>query len=140
MEDLNDITQAILDAAFNVHTELGPGLFESVYRKCLKKELVVKNHKVEEEATFPVSYLNFQIDTGFRIDLLVYDRVIVELKACERLNSRHKAQLLTYLKLTGLQVGLLINFNEQSLRDGIKRVVYNYQGPKPRNRKALQDR
>jgi len=125
--ETNDITGTIVDAAMKVHTTLGPGLLESVYEKCLKHELVKRGLRVESQIWVPVIYDGMEIEGGYKIDLLVEGNVIVELKVVEQLLDIHKAQLLSYLKLSRKQVGLLINFNVVHLRDGIRRLVNHYQ-------------
>lgn len=122
---MNDISGAIVDAAMKVHTTLGPGLLESAYEACLTHELRKRGHTVGAQAALPVLYDGTQVDVGYRIDLLVDDAVVVELKAVDKLAPIHDAQLLTYLKLSGKKVGLLINFNVLHLKDGIKRMVNN---------------
>ena len=124
--EINDITGAIIDACMKIHTVLGPGLLEHVYRKCLAYELKKRGFEVQEELPLPVIYEDVSIDLAYRIDLLVANLVVVELKSVERAIPLHKAQLLSYLKLSGKQVGLLINFNSVHLRDGIERVVNHY--------------
>ena len=121
--EVNEITGAIVDAAMKVHSTLGPGMLESVYEKCLMHELGKRGFKVQNQVWLPVVYDGVQIEGGYKIDLLVEDLVIVELKVVEHLLDIHKAQLLSYLKLGGKRVGLLINFNVVHLRDGIKRMV-----------------
>ncbi|HEY3322210.1 MAG TPA: GxxExxY protein [Planctomycetota bacterium] len=121
--EINDITGQIVDAAMKVHTALGPGLLESAYRGCLVFELKKRGFAVASEAKLPVAYDGVNIDVGYRIDLLVEDVVIVELKAVDKLIPVHEAQLLSYLKLSGKKVGLLINFNVVHLKDGVKRLV-----------------
>jgi len=119
----NDITQAIIGAAMDVHRELGPGLLESAYEACLAYELIQRGFKVERQKELPVKYRNVTLDCGYRMDLLVEDKVVVEVKAIEPLHPVHKAQLLSYLRLSGHKVGLLINFNVTVLKTGIRRVV-----------------
>ena len=114
---------AVVDAAFSVHSNLGPGLLESVYETCLVYELNKRNLKADRQVAVPVVYDGRQLDAGLRLDVLVDDRVVVELKAVESVLPVHIAQLLTYLKLSGHRLGLLINFNVPLIRDGIKRVV-----------------
>ena len=121
--ELNDITAIIIDAAMKVHSRLGPGLLESAYESCLKHELQQRRLFVTSQVTVPIVYDGVMIDAGFRVDLMVDGKVIVELKAVEKMNPLYEAQLLTYLKLSGLKVGLLINFNVLHLKDGIKRIV-----------------
>jgi GxxExxY protein len=124
--NLNEITKTIIGAAISVHKELGPGLLESAYEACLAFELVEKNMKIERQKSLPVTYRGLQLDCGYRIDLLVGDKVIVETKAVERLDPIHEAQLLSYLKLSGCEVGLLINFNVKVLKHGIRRLVNRF--------------
>ena len=122
--DINQLTSKIIGAAMTVHTELGPGLLESVYQKCLALELRKRGVTVESEVPVPIQYLGENVaDDGFRMDLLVEDAVIVELKAVEKTLPIHKKQLLTYMKLAGKKIGLLINFNVMALKDGIERLV-----------------
>lgn len=121
------VTGSIVDAAMKVHTALGPGLLESVYEKCLKRELIKRGLRVESQIWVPVIYDGVEIEGGYKIDLLVDGQVIVELKVVEQLLEVHKAQLLSYLKLSNKQVGLLINFNVVYLRNGIRRLVNHYQ-------------
>ena len=121
--ELNRITEIIIGAAMAVHRELGPGLLESAYEACLAYELPERGLSVERQKALPVRYRGVNVDCGYRIDLLVEGKVIVELKAVERLEAIHKAQLLSYLKLSGCKVGLLINFNVKILKDGIRRLV-----------------
>ena len=121
--ELNKITEIIIGAAMAVHRELGPGLLESAYEACLAYELPERGLSVERQKALPVRYRGVNVDCGYRIDLLVEGKVVVELKAVERLEAIHKAQLLSYLKLSGCKVGLLINFNVKVLKDGIRRLV-----------------
>jgi GxxExxY protein len=125
-EQLNQITEATIGAAIQVHCALGPGLLESAYEACLAFELAQRGFKVEQQKPLPVVYREVQLDCGYRLDLLVENQVIVEIKSIESLMPIHKAQLLSYLKLSGCHVGLLINFNVRVLKDGIVRVVYNF--------------
>jgi len=120
---VNRITEAIIGAAIEVHKTLGPGLLESAYRKCLAHQLVSEGWPVEVEKPLPLIYRGLKLDCGYRLDLLVANHVIVEVKACDGLHPISTAQLLTYLKLTALHVGLLINFNEKTLISGVKRIV-----------------
>ncbi len=124
--DLNQITATIISAAIEVHRELGPGLLESAYETCLAYELVERGLDVRRQVEQPVTYRGVHLDCGYRIDLLV-DGVVVELKAVNSLNAVHKAQVLSYLKLSGCQVGLLINFNVKLLKDGVQRIVNGFQ-------------
>ena len=119
----NELSRVIIDCAMKVHTELGPGLLESVYEACLEFELRKKRISVERQKPIPVEYQDVKLDCGFRLDLFVEKKVIVELKAVDTLNDIHLAQTLTYLKLTQCKLALLINFNVAHLKDGIKRVV-----------------
>ncbi len=120
---INQITQEILDSAFKVHTSLGPGLLESAYKACLAYELRKKGLKVEEEKPIPLIYEEVKLDCGYRLDLLVENAVILELKTADAFTDVHFAQILTYLRFADKKVGLLINFNVKSLRDGIKRFI-----------------
>lgn len=124
--NVNELTGNVINCAIKVHTALGPGLLESVYKECLFYELNSVGLKVCKEQPIPVVYNDVKLDCGFRIDLFVENRVIVELKAVESLNDIHMAQMITYLKLSDCQVGLLINFNVLKLKNGIIRVVNNY--------------
>lgn len=121
-----ELSKEVLACAYKVHTALGPGLLESAYQACLSFELVNKGFKVEAEKPLPLIYNDVKLDCGYRIDLLVEDRLIVELKSIDELAPIHLAQVLTYLKLSEKRFGLLINFNVKSLKDGIKRVVNGY--------------
>jgi GxxExxY protein len=121
--EVNTVSGKILDAAFAVHSKLGPGLLESIYEICLEYELQRRGLKVQRQVRVPVVYDEVQLDAGLTLDLLVEDLVIVELKAIEGLLPIHQAQLLTYLKLTGIRLGLLINFNVSYLKNGIKRLI-----------------
>jgi GxxExxY protein len=123
--DLNEISGQVIDAAMRVHSTLGPGLLESAYEACLKHELVKRGLRVEQQVVLPVRYDGVTIDLGYRLDLLVAGEIIVELKAVEKVTPLHEAQLLSYLKLSGKKVGLLINFNVVHLKTGIKRMVNN---------------
>jgi GxxExxY protein len=113
----------IVDSAFAVHATLGPGLLESVYEQCLAYELQTRGLQVERQLVLPVKYRDVQIDAGFHMDAVVNDLVIVEIKAIERIMPIHEAQLLTYLKLSGKHLGLLINFNVPLIKDGIRRFI-----------------
>ncbi len=122
-EDINRITEAIIGAAINVHKTLGPGLLESAYEACLAYELTEKGLKIDQQKPLPVIYKDVHLDCGYRLDLLVEDKVIVEIKAVDQVLPIHKAQLLSYLKLSGCKIGLLINFNIKLLTDGVVRVI-----------------
>jgi len=121
----NDLSKLIIGAAIEVHRQLGPGLLESAYEECLAYELSQRHIPFERQKPIPVLYKEVRLDCGFKLDLLVNDLVIVELKAVDKLAPIHEAQTLTYLKLTGCKLGLLLNFNVIRLRDGIKRLVLN---------------
>ena len=117
------LTEKVIGAAIEVHRQLGPGLLESVYQVCLARELAVLRIPFEQEKVLPVSYKGILLETGYRLDFLVEGKVVVELKTVERIEAIHEAQLLTYMRLTGSQVGLIINFNVPLLRNGVKRLV-----------------
>jgi len=119
----NEISGAVVDAAMKIHSALGPGLLESAYAACLKHELVKRGLKVACEVPLPVVYDDVRLDAGYRLDLVVEDTVVVELKAIEALAPIHQAQIISYLKLSGKPIGLLINFHSLHLKDGIKRFV-----------------
>jgi GxxExxY protein len=119
----NEIAKVVVDLAFKIHTTLGPGLFESVYREVLKYELERRGLDVRKEVPIPVIYESVQLEVGFKADLIVDNLVILELKSIEQIHPVHKKQLLTYLRLTGKRLGLLINFNVSLIKDGITRVV-----------------
>ncbi len=122
----NQLTHAIIGAAIEVHWVLGPGLLESAYEECLARELSLRSIKYERQKPLPVVYKEVKLDCGYRLDFLVEGRVVLELKAVELLAPIHEAIMLTYLRLSGCQIGLLINFHTQILKDGIKRFVLNY--------------
>ena len=121
--ELNQITGEIVDAAMKVHTALGPGLLESAYEACLLHELRKRGLKTDSQLELPVVYDGIHLDVGYRIDLLVEDTVIVELKAVTEIQPIHEAQLLSYLKLSHKKIGLLINFHVHRLKDGIRRMA-----------------
>lgn len=123
MEALNQITYEIIGAAYKVHAELGPGLLESTYEVCLEYELMKRELKVVRQKSLPVIYDGIKLDAGYRIDLLVEDCIIVELKAVAAIEPIHKAQLMTYLKLSEHKLGLLMNFNVTDMKKGIKRII-----------------
>ncbi len=125
-DQLDLITRRIIGAAIQVHKALGPGLLESAYQACLAYELGELGLKVEQEKPLPVVYRQVRVDCGYRMDLVVEDRVIVEIKAVEALAPIHNAQMMSYLRLSSLHVGLLINFHVRVLKDGIRRVVNEY--------------
>ncbi len=122
--EVDKITEAIIGAAIQVHRSLGPGLLESTYEACLEYELIQKGLRVERQKPLPVVYRDVRLDCGYRIDLLVEDAVVVEVKAVDHLAPIHDAQMLSYLRLSGCQVGLLINFNTKMLKQGIRRFVH----------------
>jgi len=121
--ELNDLSYKILGCVYKVHSELGPGLLESTYEVCLVHELLKAGLTVERQKFLPVVYDNIKLDAGYRIDLLVNGLVILELKSVEALAPIHKAQVMTYLKLSGLKLALLLNFNVIQMKTGIKRIV-----------------
>ena len=121
----NELSEKIIGAAIKVHKNLGPGLLESAYEECLFYELKKLNLSVEKQKPMPLIYDEVKLDIGYRIDLLVENLVVIELKSVEALNDVHLAQILTYLKLSGCKLGLLLNFNVALLKNGIKRVVNN---------------
>ena|SRR5436190_21132298 len=121
--DRNEVSGAIVDAAMKVHSALGPGLLESAYAVCLRHELIKRGLRVTSEVPVPVVYDGIKLEAGYRLDLVVEDTVVVELKAIEALAPIHQAQVISYLKLTGKPIGLLINFHSLHLKDGIKRFV-----------------
>lgn len=122
-EGTNKITESIVDAALTVHKRMGPGLLEGIYESCLAKELQKRNIRFERQKQVPVFYGDEPLDEKLRLDLMVEDKVVVEIKAMEALLPIHEAQVLTYLKLTGCEVGLLINFNVRLMKNGIQRVA-----------------
>ena len=121
--EINELTREVIGAAIEVHRALGPGLLESVYEECLCHELGLRALRFERQKSLPIVFKEVKIDCGYRLDLLVSNSVIVEIKAVEVLMPVHEAQILTYLKVGGCKVGLLITFNVPVLRDGIKRIV-----------------
>jgi GxxExxY protein len=124
MDEINQLTEEILRCAFKVHTSLGPGLLESSYKECLYYELNKSGLYTEKEKGLPLIYESVRLDVGYRIDLLVEGEVVVETKAVESITDVHIAQVLTYLKLSGCRVGLLLNFHTKHLKDGIRRLIY----------------
>lgn len=121
--EINQITREIIDSAYKVHSKLGPGLLESAYKKCLIFELKKKGFLVEEEKPLPLIYESINLEYGYRIDILVENKVIVELKTVDSICDVHVAQVLTYLRLSEKRVGLLFNFYTAHLKDGIKRII-----------------
>ena len=122
-ESIDRIAKEIVDAAYRVHSELGPGLLESVYEVCLEHELSQRGLGVRRQVSLPVIYDTIEVEAGFRLDLVVEESVIVELKSVESLLPIHLAQVLTYLKLGGYKLGFLMNFNVTRIKDGIRRIV-----------------
>jgi GxxExxY protein len=122
-EEINELTKVIIGAAIEVHRTLGPGLLESAYEACLSYELAQRGLRFERQKPLSVVYKGINLDIGYRLDLLIEDQVVVEVKAVDELAPIHHAQLLSYLKLSGYKVGLLINFNVQILKNGLRRVV-----------------
>ena len=121
----NEVSRRVIGAAIEVHKVLGPGLLESAYETSLERELQLQGMKVQRQVGLPLVYKDVECDIGYRLDLLVENAVIVEIKSVEALNDVHLAQLLTYLKLSDCKLGLLINFNVALLKDGIRRIVNN---------------
>ncbi|MBP6100666.1 MAG: GxxExxY protein [Flavobacterium sp.] len=123
MNEENDISRIVLDCAYKVHSKLGSGLLEKVYRECLAYELIKYGLDVKQEKAFPVIYEEIKMDCGYRVDLIINNKVIVELKVIEDFTIEHTAQCLTYMKLSNCRLGLLLNFYKKSLKDGIKRLI-----------------
>ena len=121
-----ELTHSIIGCAMRVHAALGPGLLESAYEACLYYELVDSGLKVHRQVSLPLVYRDVEQDVGYRIDLFVENKIIIELKSLDELHPIHTALVLTYLKLSNTRLGLLINFNVKGLKDGIKRIVYGY--------------
>ena len=121
--DINQLSSRIIGAAIEVHKAIGPGLLESAYETCLCHELSLRSLNFEKQKPLSVRYKNVSLDAGYRLDVVVEGTIILELKACEQLEQIHKAQLLTYLQLSGLKLGLLLNFNVPVMRDGIVRIA-----------------
>jgi GxxExxY protein len=128
--NVNELTKEIIGAAIEAHRALGPGLLESAYEECLCRELSLKGIPFERQKSLPVEYKGVKFDCGYRLDLLVAAEVVVEIKSVEAILPVHKAQLLTYMKLGGWKVGLLINFNGEVLREGVHRMVLNLEEQK----------
>ena len=141
MKELDEITGAIVDASLRMHRDLGPGLMESVYEAVLARALERQDFRVERQKVIRFEYHEMVFEEGFRVDLLVDDRVIVEVKSIEQLGRQHAKQLLTYLRLTNTRVGLLINFGAPTLKEGLKRMVNGFQASAaPRLRANMVDR
>ncbi len=119
----NDIAKKVIDLSFKIHKNLGPGLLENVYQNCLVYELQKLGYRVEKEKALPVIYETIKMECGYRVDILIENRVVIEVKSTSSLLDIHLAQLLTYLKIGKFKLGLLINFNSPLLKDGIKRVI-----------------
>ncbi len=128
---LNSLTSRIIGAAIEVHRGLGPGLLENTYEECLAREFALQDIPFARQKPVPLTYKGVDIEVGFRLDFVVADQVVVELKAVEELLPVHEAQILTYLKFSGLPLGLLINFNEKLLRDGLRRFLHGSIGGVP---------
>jgi GxxExxY protein len=124
---INEVTEKIIGACIEVHRALGPGLMESAYEECLCRELSLQDISFQRQVPMPVTYKGVQLDCGYRLDLLVEQKVVVEIKTVDALAPIHEAQLLTYLKLGGWKAGLLINFHVPIIKNGIKRFVYNFE-------------
>ena len=131
-ERLNKITETIIGVAINIHRALGTGLLESAYEACMVYDLIQVGMKVEQQKPLPVVYRGVKLECGYRLDLMIENEVVVEIKSIDKLLPIHKAQLMSYLKLADCKVGLLINFNVEILKDGIQRVVNNFpDSPRP---------
>jgi len=124
--DINKLSNKIIGAAIEVHKILGPGLLESAYEQCLCHELNLRILSFERQKELPVVYKGLKLDCAYRLDIIVEDAIIVELKSCEKIEPIHKAQLLTYLKLSGISLGLILNFNMPTMREGIVRLVNEF--------------
>jgi len=125
-ENLNYVTERIIHAAIEVHKALGPGLLESAYQACTAFELIQDGFRVDQQKPLPIEYKGVHVDAGYRLDMVVNNAVVVEFKSIDALAPIHDAQLLSYLKLSGIKVGLLINFNVKYLKNGIRRIVNNF--------------
>lgn len=126
MNQADKIAKDVVDAAYKIHTKLGPGLLENAYEACLAHELTLRGYRVERQKPQPIVYEGLEIEVGYRLDILVDGELILELKAVEQVLPIHHAQLMTYLKLSGKTLGLLINFNVPLIKNGIKRVAMNH--------------
>jgi len=124
--DINGLSNKIIGAAIEVHKYLGPGLLESIYEECLSHELNLRGFSIERQKSLPITYKDKLLDCGYRLDIVVEGAIVLELKSCEKIEPIHKAQLLTYLKMSGFSLGLLLNFNVSVMRDGIVRVVNKF--------------
>ena len=123
MEKLNKLSYKIIGAVYNVHSELGPGLLESTYEICLEYELLKLGLSVERQKSLPVVYKMIKLEAGYRIDLLIEDSIILEIKSIDDITPVHQSQLMTYLKLSGKKLGLLLNFNVRDMKKGIRRII-----------------
>ena len=124
--NMNQLSSKIIGAAIEVHKTLGPGLLESAYEECLCHELSIQGLLFEKQKPLSIDYKGKKLDCGYRLDIVVEKAIIIELKSCEKIEPIHKAQLLTYLKLSGLNLGLILNFNVYLMRDGIVRIVNEF--------------
>ena len=124
--DINGLSNKIIGAAIEVHKNLGPGLLESIYEECLCHELNLRGFSIERQKPLPITYKDKLLDCSYRLDIVVEGAIVLELKSCEKIEPIHKAQLLTYLKMSGFSLGLLLNFNVSVMRDGIVRVVNKF--------------
>ena len=127
--EINKLSSTIIGAAVEVHKALGPGLLESAYEECLCHELDLRNIVFERQKSLPLAYKGKHLHCGYRLDIVVENRIILELKSCEKIEEIYKAQLLTYLKISGLKLGLLFNFNTPVMKDGIVRIVNKLEEP-----------
>ncbi len=125
MMNINNLTGEVIGAAIEVHKHLGPGLLESAYEECLCRELSLRKITYERQKPLPINYKQVKLDISYRLDLVVEGKIILELKSCEKIEDIYKAQLLTYLRLSGLKLGLILNFNVPIMKEGIVRVVNN---------------
>jgi GxxExxY protein len=125
-DPLTQLTREIIGSSIDVHREVGPGLLESAYQPCLECELLRKGIKFRRQVPLPLTYRGVRLDCGYRMDLVVEDKVIVEVKSVDRIANIHHAQMITYLKLSGAQIGLLLNFNVTSMRQGIRRIANRF--------------
>ncbi len=121
----NEIATIVVDILFKIHKSLGPGLLESVYEECVDYDLCKAGLQIERQKPFPLIYKEVRLDIGYRVDFLIHSKLVLEIKAVESLHEVHRAQVITYLKLSGCKLGLLVNFNVALIKDGIKRVVNN---------------
>ena len=121
--NINTLSSKVIGAAIEVHKTLGPGLLENVYEECLCHELDLRDVLFERQKHLPLEYKGKKLDCGYRMDIVVENTIVLELKSCEKIELIHQAQLLTYLKLSGIQLGLILNFNKEVMRDGIMRIV-----------------